>query len=129
MMRISRQTLSQFIRYAVAGALGVTLDLAILSYFKEVQEFSVVTAVMLNQSIMVMVMFMLHKHWSFKNKQIPHAQFVRYLLLLAFNYIVAVVLMGIVTELFDIDYRFVRLGTIALSASWNFYLYRHWVYT
>ncbi len=59
----------------------------------------------------------------------PHKQVVRYLILAGWNYLFAIFTMYLISEVMGYDYRIVRLGTIAMAVSWNFFLYKYWVYT
>jgi len=50
------------------------------------------------------------------------------LALAGFNYGFSVFAMYLFNHLFNFDYRFVRLATIATMVAWNFFLYKYWVY-
>ncbi|OIO19426.1 MAG: hypothetical protein CO029_00275 [Candidatus Magasanikbacteria bacterium CG_4_9_14_0_2_um_filter_41_10] len=117
-----------FMKYFIVGIVGVGLDLVTLTLFRERLGVTPYIAVMLNQIIIISFNFTANKIWSFNNKTLPHKQFVRYMMLFAFNYALAIFFMYIFNEHIGIDYRQVRIGTIVLSLSWNFVLYRHWVF-
>ena len=118
----------EFAKYFVIGISGLVLDIATLVFFKEVFLLGATLAVVLNQIILVVYNFTLNKYWSFKNKALPQKQFVRYIILFAFNYLLAVLLMYVFSNKFGFDYRLVRVLNIALAVSWNFFLYKYWVY-
>lgn len=118
----------EFTKYFIIGFSGVFLDLLTLILFKEVFDIWPTLAVILNQAILVVYNFSLNKYWTFKNKTLPRKQFTRYMVLFAFNYLLAVSTMYIFSDKFGFDYRLVRVITIALSVSWNFFLYKYWVY-
>lgn len=118
----------EFGKYFVIGFSGLFLDIATLVFFKEVFLLGATLAVVLNQIIAVAYNFTLNKYWSFKNKALAHKQFVRYMALFAFNYILAVALMFVFSDKIGLDYRLVRVCNIALAVSWNFFLYKYWVY-
>jgi len=117
-----------FMKYFTVGILGVVLDLGTLALFREWFGIAPYIAVILNQVIIIAFNFTANKLWTFKNKAMPHTQFVRYIMLFGMNYVLAVLFMYIFNEHLGIDYRLVRIGTIALAMSWNFLLYRHWVF-
>lgn len=118
----------QFIKYFVVGFSGVFLDLATLILFKEVFGWLPVVAVAVNQLITLTYNFILNKYWSFKDRQLPHKQIIRYLILAGTNYLISVILMYLFNHQLGFDYRLVRLGTIILMVCWNFFLYKYWVY-
>lgn len=120
---------TQFAKYFVVGFSGLLLDMATLIMFKEWLHWSAVLAVVINQILLLSYNFLLNKYWSFKNKEMPHRQIVRYLTLAAFNYGFSVIAMYVFHDrFFQFDYRLVRIITIACMVSWNFFLYKHWVY-
>lgn len=118
----------QFAKYFIVGISGLVIDMATLVLFKEVFGWWPVFAVMVNQLIILVYNFSLNKYWSFKNTEIPHKQIVRYLILAVLNYCFSVIIMYIFNHQLEFDYRIVRLCTIAAMVSWNFFLYKYWVY-
>ncbi|HYE60171.1 MAG TPA: GtrA family protein [Candidatus Kapabacteria bacterium] len=119
----------QFIKYFIVGASGVILDIGTLTLLKEVFGIMPVLAVVLNQILLLAYNFSLNKYWSFRNREIPHRQLIRYLILAGWNYTFSVGTMYIFSHAYDFDYRLVRIGSIMVMTLWNFILYKHWVYT
>lgn len=119
---------SQFTKYFIIGFSGLFLDMGTLILLKEVFGWWPVIAVAVNQLVLLTYNFTLNKYWSFKNKELPHQQIVRYLILASMNYFISVGIMYIFNHKLGFDYRLVRLATIALMVSWNFFLYKYWVY-
>ncbi len=118
----------EFIKYFVIGVSAVILDMMSLVLFKEIFGLQPVMAVVINQFFLLVYVFCLNKYWTFRDKTMPKRQVVRFLILVFFNYIIAVSVMYIFNQWLEFDYRLVRLGTIALAVSWNFLLYKYWVY-
>lgn len=104
------------------------LDLGTLFLFREAFGLHPTLGVAINQIVVVVYSFTLNKYWSFKNHEMPHRQFVRFLLVFLWNYLFAVTFMYIGHDIFHFDYLPVRLVSIILSVSWNFVLYKKWVY-
>lgn len=119
---------AELTKYVIVGGSGVFLDMGTLILFKERFGLIPVVAVVLNQALLLAYNFTLNKYWSFRNTAIPHWQLARYMTLAAANYVVAVSMMQWLHHGMEFDYRLVRLGTIALTVSWNFLLYKYWVY-
>jgi putative flippase GtrA len=118
----------QFAKYFAVGMSGFVLDFGLLVFFKEVFGINPTFAVVINQVFVLAYNFSLNKYWTFANKEIPHKQLVRYLMLAVANYLFSVTMMYIFNESLGFDYRLVRVGTILVAVSWNFFLYKYWVY-
>ena len=118
----------EFTKYFITGVSGFVLDMGTLILLTEVFNILPVFATILNQGLMIVYIFTLNKYWSFKNKEVPHRQFVRFLVLAGINYLIAVTLMYIFNQHLSFDYRLVRIASIVLSVSWNFFVYKYWVY-
>lgn len=122
------QSRYQIAKYLLVGCSTVVLDLTTLVFLKEYVRLSAVWAVVVNQVFVFLYNFSLNKYWSFLNFALPYRQFVRYLTLAAFNYGISILSMIIIHTWLHYDYRLVRLGSIMLVASWNFFFYKYWVY-
>lgn len=118
----------EFAKYFIVGFSGLFLDMGSLILFKEKFNMAPVVAVIINQAILMNYNFLLNKYWSFRNRAMPHKQLVKYLSLAGFNYLFSVGVMYFFNHILDFDYRLVRIATIATMVSWNFFLYKYWVY-
>ncbi|NTW21956.1 GtrA family protein [Candidatus Falkowbacteria bacterium] len=118
----------QFGKYFIVGSSGLVIDMSTLIYLKEIWGFEPLTAVVVNQIFLLIYIFTLNKYWSFKEKSLPHKQIVRFAILAGFNYTFAVASMYLFNHKLGFDYRLVRMGSIAMMVTWNFFLYKHWVY-
>ncbi len=118
----------QFIKYFIIGISGVVLDMGLLWLFKEKGKIRAVEAVALTQIFTLSYNFLLNKYWAFKNKGLNHKQMIRYLLTAGANYVFAVVFMWVFNEKMGFNYLIVRLASIAIMVSWNFLLYRFWIF-
>jgi len=119
----------QFVRYFITGCSGVILDMATLYSFKEFFHLRPVVAVIFNQMIIAGYIFTLNKYWSFKAVGLSHKQLIRFLIVLFFNYLLAILWMWFWNHLLHLNYLLVRLANIALSVGWNFLLYKIWVFS
>ncbi|HTX87023.1 MAG TPA: GtrA family protein [Candidatus Nanoarchaeia archaeon] len=118
----------QFVKYFIVGIGAVVLDMGSLIALKEYFKIAPVIAVFLNQILVWLFVFYLNKHWSFKAMSRTKRQMFRFSIVVAFDYLFSVVTMYIFNEKLKLDYRLVRLASIALAVSWNFFLYKYWVY-
>ncbi len=104
------------------------LDLGSLFLFREAFGVHPAVGVAMNQILVILYSFTLNKYWSFQNQEMPHRQFVRFFLVFLWNYVFAITFMYVGHDIFHFDYLPVRLVGIILSVSWNFVLYKNWVY-
>lgn len=118
----------EFTKYFVIGFCGLFLDMGGIIFLKEFFDWPPVFAVVVIELVVIFYVFTLNKYWTFRNRELPHRQFVRYLLLTGFDYFFGVATMFVFNQLLNFDYRLVRIFTIAVMVSWNFLLYKYWVY-
>ncbi|PIR04093.1 MAG: hypothetical protein COV59_02830 [Candidatus Magasanikbacteria bacterium CG11_big_fil_rev_8_21_14_0_20_39_34] len=118
----------QFVRYFFVGVSGAVIDIGTLILFKDQFGWNPTLSVVLNQLLIIAYNFNLNKYWSFKNRELPHKQFVRYMILVGGNYLLAITIMYFFNEILGFDAVFVRIFSIGLSVAWNFPLFRKWVY-
>jgi putative flippase GtrA len=118
----------QFFKYFIVGISAVILDVGSLILIKTYLGISPVKAVILNQIIVLAFIFFMNKHWSFKEKGETRRQIFRFGIVVAFDYFFSVAAMYVFNTRLGFDYRLVRLASIALAVSWNFFLYKYWVY-
>ncbi len=118
----------EFTKYFLIGISGVILDIATLFIFKEYLRLRPVSAVIINQLLLLNYVFILNKYWTFKNKAMAKPQIIKFIILAGANYIFSVLWMLIWNEHLGFNYLLVRLINITLAVSWNFLLYKFWVF-
>lgn len=118
----------EFVKYFIVGITSFVIDMSLLISLKEYAHLPATLAVVIDQCIIIGYNFLLNKYWSFRNRAMPHWQFIRYILLFTFNFFVSVLAMHVFHDRIGFDYRLVRIGTIAIMVSYNFLLYKFWVY-
>jgi len=118
----------QFIKYFTTGAAAFFLDVISLFVLREYYGFGAVRAVMLNQIFILTVVFLVNKYWSFGAKSKNVNEVGKYLVVVAINYIFAIAWMYSLNNLLGINYLLTRFLNICLAVTWNFFLYRNWVY-
>lgn len=118
-----------FVRYFFTGITGLVMDVGLLYAAKEYFGIRPVVALFGTQVLVIAYVFFMNRHWSFKSTSVStRRQLAKFLVVLAGNYVVSIVFMYIGHDVFGIHYQIVRIGTVALSVSWNFLLYNYWVY-
>ena len=119
----------QFFRYAVTGVVAVILDMSTLYALKEWLHIRPIWAIVVNQGVLVNLVFFVNKKWSFQSTGQTRRQITRFYALAGLNYVISVTWMGWFTHIFGEHwYLLIRLANIALATAWNFLLYKFWVY-
>lgn len=118
----------QFIKYFITGLGAVALDMATLYSLKEYLNLRPVVAVIVNQVFILNFVFFVNKYWSFKAGGMTSRQMFRFFIVALGNYAVAVLWMWSFNEKLHVNYLAARITNIALAVSWNFLLYRYFVY-
>lgn len=118
----------EFARYFIIGLSGVALDIGSLYALKEYGRLNAVLAVVINQAVLLNYVFLLNKYWAFRSKGVTHSQMVRFYFLSLANYIFSIIWMWLFHDRLGFNYLLTRIANIALAVTWNFLLYKHWVY-
>jgi putative flippase GtrA len=118
----------EFIKYFVIGCSAFVLDVTSLFLLKEKANISPVAAVAITQPFLIGYVFFLNKKWSFRSLGVMSTQFIKFSLLVVFNYSFSIFWMWIISRQLHVNYIVTRLINVMLSTSWNFLLYKHWVY-
>jgi len=118
----------RFAKYATVGTLSVNIDIATLILLVEWLKINPTIAVVCNQIVVLGCNFLCNKYWSFQSNGKTHQELVRYLILASWNYTFAVMAMYVGNGLLGGPYLVVRVLSIMCMVSWNFMLYRWWVY-
>ncbi|MFH1790081.1 MAG: GtrA family protein [bacterium] len=118
----------EFVKYSVVGSTGVLLDLSTLFALNEYLRVNAVYAVAVNQIVVIGYVFFLNKYWTFKSDGMTVQQLGRFLILMLCNYLLAITWMWFFTESLSMHFLLARIFNIALGVSWNFLLYKYWVY-
>jgi putative flippase GtrA len=99
-----------------------------LFVLKEYGGLSPVTAVVINQIFIINYVFFLNKLWSFDARGMTGQQILRFLIVALWNYAFAIFWMSLFYERIQMNYLLARILNIILAVSWNFLLYKYFVY-
>jgi putative flippase GtrA len=118
----------QLLRYFVTGFSAFCLDMGTLYILVDIFGLDSVLSVAINQVVIIFYIFILNKFWSFKAEGDTRKQIIRFFIVMAFNYLVAVIWMWFWNKHLGYDAKLTRVANIILSTSWNFLMYKHFVY-
>ena len=130
----------QFAKYFTIGIGAVVLDIWSLHFLVNL-HINPILSIVINQLVIINLVFLLNKYWAFGSKGVTHQQIIRFYLVAGFNYLFAIAWMYIFTSLINLHqyiqyigisqtnyYLVVRLINVAMAVSWNFLLYKFFVY-
>ena len=117
----------QFLRYLVSGGGAAALE---LSSYKLMLMGGVwyLAAASISAGIGLVSAFTFHKYFVFKKKENTRSHVIRYVILQGFNAIAQVTFVFIFVEFFSIDEFIAKILGIGVVVSWNFFLYKFFVY-
>ena len=118
----------EFVKYFTIGFSAFLLDVGSLYILKQHLEIKPYVAVMINQPLILLYVFFLNKHWSFKAGGLTHKQMIRFLAVAGLNYAISTLWMWGLNERLGLQYLVARTLNVALAVAWNFLLYKYWVY-
>lgn len=118
----------EFVKYFIIGITAFILDIGSLFVLKKIVGLSAVVAVTIYQPPIILGVFYLNKHWSFRAGGITHRQMIKFVSLAAINYAISVIWIYLIHDRAGVQYILARTVNIALAVAWNFLLYKYWVY-
>jgi putative flippase GtrA len=120
----------QLFYYLVVGGLTVVVDVALLALLREFYGVPLGVATTVAYCSAVVVNFLLNRTANSSSGSrglTQHA--VRYGSLVVANYVITLAVVTTAGHMSDRWYLVAKLAVVAGSTSWNFLLYRHWVFT
>ena len=122
-----RPHIPQILRYLVSGGSAAALELGSYKVML-VAGMWYLTATILSSAIGLTSAFTFHKYFVFKKKENTGSHAVRYVILQSCNAIAQVVFVYIFVEFAHIDPFFAKILAIGIVVSWNFFIYKFFVY-
>ncbi|OGH68074.1 MAG: hypothetical protein A3C15_00830 [Candidatus Magasanikbacteria bacterium RIFCSPHIGHO2_02_FULL_50_9b] len=115
-------------RYFITGCSAVIVDAGLYILFTRALSLEEVASNVLSTTCGALYVFLLNKFWSFGSRGGTVRQSRRFLILFMFNYIFSQATFYLLVEKIGFHDLLTKLGIIALMVSWNFLLYKYWVY-
>ncbi len=119
--------LPQFLRYLVSGGSAAALELG--SYkLMLLANVWYLAAASISAGIGLLSAFTFHKYFVFRKKENTRSHVVRYIILQGSNAIAQVSFVYIFVEFFSVDEFIAKILGIGIVVSWNFFIYKLFVY-
>src|SRR3990167_3540700 len=87
----------QFAKYFTIGIGAVVLDIWSLHFFVSLGV-GPILSIIINQLVIVNLVFLLNKYWAFGSKGVTHKQVIKFYLVAGFNYLFAIIWMWFFTN-------------------------------
>ena len=116
--------------YLIIGGITVVVDIGLLALLHELYGVRLGVATTVAYCVAVTVNFVLNRTaMSSRGSRGLKQHALRYGALVVANFVITLVVVTTAGHLSDGWYLVAKLAVVACSTSWNFLLYRHWVFT
>lgn len=123
-----RSLLGSFVRWGVTGVLAAGVDLGLLALLKSAVGVQLEVATVIAFLAGMAVNYALNHTWSFKSTASHHQVVVRYTIIVAFNGVSTVLIVGGLHHA-GLYYLWAKVIAIGVNATVNFTSARWWVFT
>lgn len=121
---LHRHTL-QLSKFFITGILNATFDLLLFALFVRVLQLPILAASVLVSVIVLINVFLMHKYWTFGNKEKKHvSQGAKFAMVYSASFVLVNVITWTLAVPLKVWYILARLVAIAVCAIWN-YLWMH----
>jgi len=119
-----------FSKYVIVGGTSAFIDIGGFWVWYSVFGFYYLSGAAIFSALSILFNFFANRTWSFKKEDSEkvHKQLVRYVTLLGCNFTFNLLFLWIAVDIFDVHRLFAKVALSAIAVSWNFVLYRHWVF-
>lgn len=118
-----------FIRYTLVGTIGLVFDATSLYLMVEFGRIQVMIAAAIAFMIAIIVSFVLHRIWTFKDHSHNiKRQFLSFFLISCINFVITLVCMYLFVEVLFIWYMLAKLITATIVLIWSYTANRLWTF-
>lgn len=118
-----------FVRYLFVGGSTFILDISLLIFFYGGLKINIAVATSLAYWLSIAYNFVLNRYWTFSawEKESLRRHLTAYLILLAFNYLFAVIVVSTLSHF--VHYSLAKVIAVAVQMLWTFPIYKHYIFT
>lgn len=111
---------NRIIKFCIVGAIGTIIDISLLSFFVEIFYLPVIFSNSLSFCITIIISFLIHRFWTFKNKDPKHLkQFLTYLIISLIGLGISNVFLFVLVAS-GFWYIYAKIITIFIVVFWSF---------
>jgi putative flippase GtrA len=125
---LSEASFRQFVKYVITGLVSFSVEISLVYLLTDVVKMWYIYSNSIALFIVFIISFSLNRFWAFQSKQPFMKQFFMSGLLFALNLVVGNAVMFFFTEKVHLYYLFSKVIATGLSVTWNFFLYKYYIY-
>ncbi len=119
-----------FIRYLIIGTSTFVIDFGIFNFLKLKLDFEPIVANLTSTFLSLFYNFSMSNFWTFKlGKSQQMKKLSKYAILAVLNYLFGNGAMYLFIEYTDLNHNLAKVLITLMIISWNFLLYKKWVFT
>lgn len=119
----------QFLKYILVGFLGTGLDFLFLYSLVEYLHLYYLVAAFISIAIVLWISFSINKYWTFQDGRKKYlGQFFKYVLTHALGNGINLIILFLLVEIFGLWYILAKIFATAVSAIFNFFITKKWVF-
>jgi len=120
----------QFLKYILVGFLGTGLDFLLLYSLVEYLHLFYLIAAVGSIAIVLWISFTCNKYWTFRDGRKKYlGQFLKYVLTHALGNGINLIILVFLVEVFGLWYILAKIFATAVSAIFNFFITKKWVFS
>jgi putative flippase GtrA len=125
---ISKRTFRQFVKYVITGLLSFGTEISLLYMLTDLLNFWYIYANSLALLVVYVINFSLNRFWAFRSRQPLLRQAAASGILFVLNLVVGNGIMFFLTEIGHLYYLFSKVIATGMAVTWNFFLYKYYIY-
>ena len=123
------RVVKQFLKFAIVGAIGTCVDVAILVLLKEVVGLNVYVANFFSFSLAVINNYTLNSRWTFGDQEKEHKrQIVQFVIISVVGLALSEMLLYFFHDILNLYYLVAKVLGILIVLFWNFFANRFWTF-
>jgi putative flippase GtrA len=125
---VSQRTFRQFVKYVITGLLSFGTEISLLYLFTDLLNFWYIYANSIALLVVYVINFSLNRFWAFRSRQPLLRQAAASGILFVLNLLVGNGMMFVLTEIGHLYYLFSKVIATGMAVTWNFFLYKYYIY-
>jgi putative flippase GtrA len=125
---LSTPSFRQFVKYVITGLVSFAVELSLVYLFTDVLKIWYIYSNSIALFLVFIINFSLNRFWAFRSKQPFMKQLITSGMLFALNLVVGNAVMFFFTETVHLYYLFSKVIATGMSVTWNFFLYKYYIY-
>lgn len=123
-----QSTFRQFIKYALVGGIGTTIQTTVLVILVELTKMSPFIATCIGFSCSLIISYYINKKWTFSNRDVKSMAFLKYFIVSCSGLLLNLLILHVLVNIFSVWYIWVQMVIIVVVPLSNFFLNKFWTF-